>query len=86
VEVLGAGRSAVIDDFRRVRLYPSRPGPGRVARRQDKGHGALMSQALAFLSAGGEPPIPYERMIETSRATLLAADAVRAGRPASVEL
>jgi predicted dehydrogenase len=79
VEVIGAGRSAVIDDFRRVTVYPSRSRRPSLARSQDKGHGPLLERALAFFRNGGQPPIPYERLIETTRATLLASELLSAG-------
>jgi predicted dehydrogenase len=77
VEVLGAGRSAVIDDFRRVMLHESRgrlPRPGGVTK--DKGHRAALEAFLGFLRAGGPPPIAYDRLLETTRATLVARDAL----------
>jgi hypothetical protein len=81
IEVLGAGRSAVIDDFRRVQLHGGR---GRaapaVALSKDKGHRGALERFLAFAGTGGEPPIPYERLLETTRATLIARAAL-AGEP-----
>jgi predicted dehydrogenase/threonine dehydrogenase-like Zn-dependent dehydrogenase len=81
VEVLGAGRSAVIDDFRRVRLYTARPGRPSVPARpvKDKGHEALLRRFLDLASAGGVPPIPYARLVETTRITLIARDALATG-------
>jgi predicted dehydrogenase len=85
VEVMGGERSAVIDDFRRVELHGgrrprwARVPSGGVLSRRDKGHRALLRQAFRFFREGGEPPIPYRRMIETTRATLLARDALAAG-------
>ena len=81
IEVLGAGRSAVIDDFRRVRLHGEKAGRPALPERpvKDKGHEAALRRFLAFASRGGEPPIPYERLIETTQATLIARDALAAG-------
>ncbi len=79
LEAITGGRSAVVEDFRRVELY----GKGRPRRRRvrrDKGHSALIAEALRFFRDGGEPPIPYERLVETTRATLLARDALAEGR------
>jgi polar amino acid transport system substrate-binding protein len=80
IEVLGGGRSAVIDDFRRVRLLAASANrPSMPARPiKDKGHEALLRRFLAFLSAGGRPPIPYERLAETTRVTLIAREALAA--------
>ena len=76
VEVIGAGRSAVIDDFRLLELDGARVG--RRARR-DKGHPAIVAAAFRFFRAGGEPPIPYVRIVETTSATLLARAALGRG-------
>jgi predicted dehydrogenase len=87
VELLGGGRSAVIDDFRRVERLPSRrqlvpAAPGRT----DKGHGVLLEQAFRFFREGGAPPVPYERILETTEATLAAREALDAGRREPVPL
>lgn len=79
MEVMGAGRAAVIEDFRRVRLHS---GPRSRRRRrppglQDKGHEALLLEAVNFLRHGGTPPVPYQRLLETTEATLIARDALR---------
>jgi hypothetical protein len=80
LEVIASGRSAVIDDFRRVELYgEGRPRRGRNGHR-DKGHSALISEAFRFFRDGGDPPIPYGRLVETTRATLIARDALASGR------
>ncbi len=85
VEVMGSGRAAVIDDFRRVELYSSgrkhrrRPDPRnlRVALRlQDKGHEATLHAAVRFFRLGGVPPLSYQRLVETTEVTLRARDAL----------
>jgi predicted dehydrogenase/threonine dehydrogenase-like Zn-dependent dehydrogenase len=76
VEVIGSGRSAVIDDFRRVEL-DGRRRSGRS--RRDKGHADAVAAAFRFFREGGEPPVPYERMLETTRATFVARGALAAG-------
>ncbi|MEK6274463.1 MAG: bi-domain-containing oxidoreductase [Actinomycetota bacterium] len=77
IEVFCGRRSAVIDDFRRVVLFPA---PRRAKRlrssRQDKGHAAILRASFEFFRNGGEPPIPYDRLLETTRATFLAREAL----------
>lgn len=80
VEIIGDGRSATILDFRRVALHPDpRALRSRMPHTQDKGHGSIIDAALRFFANGGEPPIPYERLIETTAATLLAREALAVG-------
>jgi predicted dehydrogenase len=80
IEVLGAGRAATIEDFRGWRVHGGqrsrRPHPLQT---RDKGHRQLLAAAIRFFSVGGEPPIPYERLVETTRATLMARRALQAG-------
>ena len=87
IEIFGGRRSAVIDDFRRVVLYPSRPRM-RLPRssRQDKGHTAILHASFDFFRNGGEPPIPYDRLLETTRATFLAREALHRGAADAVSL
>jgi predicted dehydrogenase/threonine dehydrogenase-like Zn-dependent dehydrogenase len=88
IEVFGGGRSAVIDDFRRVRLFGQATGrpalPGRAIR--DKGHESSLRCFLEFAERGGVPPIAYERLVETTRATFLARDALAEGRAGPVSV
>jgi predicted dehydrogenase/threonine dehydrogenase-like Zn-dependent dehydrogenase len=73
IEVIGAGRSATLDDFRALELDGK-----SVTRRgkRDKGHAAAMAAAFAYFRNGGAPPIPYERLLETTKTTLIARDAL----------
>ncbi len=80
VEILGAGRSLVIEDFRRLRLFGGRPGLPRPPRSQDKGHDALVSEAVRFFRQGGQPPVPYGVLLETTRLCLRAREALFQGR------
>jgi predicted dehydrogenase/threonine dehydrogenase-like Zn-dependent dehydrogenase len=80
VEAHGAGRSAVLDDFRRLELVER--GRRRVRRswlRQDKGH---RSELAAFVQAArGEqaPPIPFADILAATRITFRAAELLRKG-------
>ena len=87
VEILGAGRAASIEDFRRAKLYTSAPSL-RLARppAQDKGHAALLERSMRFFRAGGAPPVAYDRLVETTRATLLGRAALAAGETGPVPL
>jgi polar amino acid transport system substrate-binding protein len=86
IELIGGQRSAVVDDFRRVRLLPGRKADRPRARPQDKGHAGLLKASFEFFRNGGDPPIPYGRLLETSQATLLAYDALSRGNQDSIAL
>lgn len=85
IEVHGAGRSAVLDDFRQLHLYRGgRSSTERHRLRQDKGH---RTECLAFVRAivRGEPsPIPLHDLITTTRLTLMAVESARSQATISV--
>jgi predicted dehydrogenase len=85
LEVFGGGRTAVLEDFRRLEAVSG--GRRRVWRdrlRQDKGH---LGEWLAFtesITAGGPPPIPYEQLFGVSLAALAAVEALHSGKPVEI--
>ncbi|HEX8200494.1 MAG TPA: Gfo/Idh/MocA family oxidoreductase, partial [Isosphaeraceae bacterium] len=84
VELFGAGRVGVIDDFRRVELYR---GDRRRARKwggQPKGHREEIAAFLAAVRAGAPGPIPAADLLATTRATFAAVESIRTGRPVDV--
>jgi predicted dehydrogenase/NADPH:quinone reductase-like Zn-dependent oxidoreductase len=81
LEALGAGASAVLDDFRLLDLH--RAGKRRVIRKfvQDKGHAAEMQAFVDAVRRGGPPPIDITTIAAVSRATFAAVDSLRDGLP-----
>jgi predicted dehydrogenase/threonine dehydrogenase-like Zn-dependent dehydrogenase len=79
IEVFGAGRIAVIEDFREIITVAK----GRMSRqrsmRQDKGHRAEIEAFAGALTAGGAWPIPWEELRSVSRAAILAVRSIREG-------
>jgi predicted dehydrogenase len=86
VEVFGGGRSAILDDFRRLDLYASgRRSTARARLRQDKGHRAAWEAFVGAIQSGGPAPIPNECILTVSLATLAARDSLRQGEAISIE-
>ncbi|HEY2596693.1 MAG TPA: bi-domain-containing oxidoreductase [Chloroflexota bacterium] len=87
LEVLGGGRSAVLDDFRTVRLHAggstTKVG-GRLAR-QDKGHAAELSAFVDAVRRGAPSPLDPEVAAHVTRVTFAAVDSARTGLPVPVE-
>ncbi len=77
LEVFCAGRVLQLDNFRRLRGY----GWPHFSRfnlwRQDKGQRALVQVFVDALRTGGDPPIPFEELIEVSRAVIAIDEAAR---------
>ena len=80
VEVSGAGRSALIDDFRRTTLYSA--GKTRVVktRARDKGHEAELREFVAAVKSG-RMPVPFEDVYAVAAATFAVDESLRTGKP-----
>ena len=83
IEVSGGGRTAVLDDFRKLTVY--RNGRKSVEKqRQDKGHSAEIQAFAAAVSRGGEAPISWPEVRSTTLTSLLAVRSLREGVPMEV--
>ncbi|MBL6952959.1 MAG: bi-domain-containing oxidoreductase [Alphaproteobacteria bacterium] len=86
VEVFGAGRSAVINDFKELWLHE---GDQNTTRKklgtQDKGQKNMLAAWLVGLKTG-EPCISYECLMKTSLATVMAVESLSIGMPMQVNL
>ncbi|HEX2122679.1 MAG TPA: bi-domain-containing oxidoreductase [Thermoanaerobaculia bacterium] len=73
VEVHGGGRSAVLEDFRRLELFANgRRSVTRSILRSDKGHRAGFAAFADAIRRGGPSPIPFEEIVTTTRAVFAA--------------
>ena len=69
IEIFCDGDAFVVDDFKRL----TRGSDGSVlwnSHEADKGHFEELSRFGDAIAAGGEPPIPFEELIETSAVSL----------------
>jgi polar amino acid transport system substrate-binding protein len=75
MEAFGGGRCASMDSFKSVVLYD-----GRQAKKKsftgDKGHAGEMKAVLDGIKAG-KPPISFESLVKTSRATFAILDSLQ---------
>ena len=86
VEIIGGGRVAVLDDFRRFEMV--RDGRRKVRRawfRQDKGHRREWEAFAQALASGGPPPIPYAHLIGVTLASIAAVEALQSGEAVKIE-
>ena len=84
VEIFGAGRAFVIEDFRSAVGY--RNGREKVSklRAQDKGQREEVRAVCASVLEGGRAPIPLDELAVTTRATFRILDSLRTGEPVRV--
>jgi predicted dehydrogenase len=86
LEVIGGGRVAVLDDFRRLETFSR--GRRRVQRswlRQDKGHRAIWQTFVNAIMNGGPPPIPYDQLFAVSMASFAAVESLRSGEAVTLK-
>ncbi len=86
LEVFSDGRVLRLDNFRTTRGYGFRGFRSFRTRRQDKGHRAELEAFVDLVARGGEPLIPFEELVNTTRASFAAVAAAREGRMISLPL
>jgi predicted dehydrogenase/threonine dehydrogenase-like Zn-dependent dehydrogenase len=83
VEVFCGGRVAMLDDFRALETVHA--GKRKVVRApQNKGWTLEWMAFASAITAGGEPPIPYEQLIGVTKATFAAMEAVHTKKPQEI--
>jgi predicted dehydrogenase/threonine dehydrogenase-like Zn-dependent dehydrogenase len=85
IEVLGSSCVAVLDDFRKLELV--RHGKKTSFRSwfgQDKGHKAEWRAFVDSIRSGFQPPIPFEEIVASTRATIQIAESLRVGHEVNV--
>ena len=81
IEIFGAGKVFVLDDFRRATLYKDGRDEQVTLKAQDKGQQAQVRAVCASVLEGGTAPISLDELAATSRATFRVLDSLREHRP-----
>lgn len=76
LEVFGGGRTVVLNNFRNIRGYGFRKLRRGLGLSQDKGHAQLLSAFVSAVEKGHPSPIPFDEIVEVTRATFDIAEAV----------
>ncbi|MGH0034426.1 MAG: Gfo/Idh/MocA family oxidoreductase [Myxococcota bacterium] len=79
LEVMGEGKSAILDDFRTLDLYDGGRHKGHKASNQDKGFNTEMKLFVEAVRERSEMPIPFQESIASTRATLEVIDSLATG-------
>lgn len=80
LEVFSDGRVLKMENFRVTRGYGFKGFRTFKTSRQDKGHKAEISAFIDWVEQGGEPLIPFEELINATRASFAAVTAARENR------
>jgi len=84
VEIFSAGKTFVLDDFRRASLYKDGREEQITLKAQDKGQQAEVRQVCSSVLEGGPPPIALDELAATTRATFRVLDSLRERHPFEV--
>ena len=84
VEVYSQERTLVMDNWRRLKGYGFKGFSGAKSG-QDKGHSNQFQELITQQKNGGEPIIPFDEIINTTRASFAAIDSLKEGKWISVK-
>jgi polar amino acid transport system substrate-binding protein len=84
IEIFGAGKSFVIEDFRSAAAYENGREKKTKLREQDKGQKDEVRAVCAMVLEGKPSPISLEDLATTTRATFRIRDSLRTGLPVEV--
>ncbi len=84
VEVLGRGRSAILDNYQSLTTWAGNRKKQVKAMSVDKGHAAEIARWIATLVAGQAPPIAWSALHNASAATLAVIASLTTGLPVDV--
>jgi polar amino acid transport system substrate-binding protein len=85
IEIFGAGKTFVIDDFRSARTFRGGRKKKETLRGQDKGQAEQARVACAVVAEGKPAPITLRELEATTRATFRICDSLRTGQPQKVK-
>jgi len=86
IEMMGGGRSFVIDDFRAATAYENGREKRTTLRSQDKGQSDQVKAVCAAVINGAPSPIPLHELESVTRSTFRIIDSLRTGQPQNVVL
>lgn len=84
VEIYSRERTIVLDNFRRTTAYGF-SGLSKVKTRLDKGHKSQFHELIRRIKNGGEPLIPFESLVNTTKASFTAIESLKMGEWVKVE-
>ena len=84
IEMYSQEKTLAIDNWRRLKGYIVKAFSGRKLD-QDKGHSNKFQELITNQKNGGEPIIPFDEIINTSRDSFAAIDSLKEGKWISVK-
>jgi predicted dehydrogenase len=84
VEVYSQERTMVMDNWRKVQFYGFK-GASNSSGKQDKGHFNQFQKLIDQHKKGGEPIIPFDSIVNTTKASFAAITSLKEGKWISIE-
>ena len=84
LEVFSQGRTLILDNFRRMEGFGFK-GFSRMRGRQDKGHKEQFARLIKSIQKGGEALIPFNQLVNSTKATFAAIESLKTGGWVNVE-
>ena len=84
VEVYSQERTLVMDNWRKLKGYGFK-GFSSASSKQDKGHFNQFSELLEQQKSGGAPIIPFDEIINTTKASFAALESLKTGKWISIQ-
>ena len=85
LEVFCAGKTGILDDFRKLTLFGKSVHKERALFNQNKGHSAAWNTFVTSIMEKSKPPIPYSDLISTTYVTLACDQSLRTGQPVVIK-
>jgi predicted dehydrogenase/threonine dehydrogenase-like Zn-dependent dehydrogenase len=79
VEIYAQGKTLVLDNFRKLQGFGFK-GFKTLSTAQDKGHSNQFSKLLEMVKVGGNPLIPFDEIVNTTRASFAALESLTSGK------
>jgi len=83
IEIFSEGRTMVLDNFRSLKTFGFKSSG--ISGSQDKGHNEQYRQYLKFLREGGNSPVPFQEIVNSSRASIAAIESIKENKWIDIE-
>jgi len=84
LEVYSQERTLIIDNWRKLKAYGFKGG-GNTSSKQDKGHYNQFKELIVQQQKGGNSIIPFDEIVNTTKASFAAIDSLKQGRWVEVD-
>ncbi len=84
IEVYSQERTLVMDNWRKLKVYGFK-GASNASSKQDKGHYNQFNELIEQQKKGGNPIIPFEEIVNTTKASFAAIESLKEGKWIEIE-